>query len=200
MLVVLLYGVQGSSQNPTVWRRDGFCDEPNPRVSRSAYAPMTGTMHALFLRERPMNNHPPQHPEPPQRRGRVLLAEDDAELRRLLREALQAAGYDVVEVADGGRLLVRLGQEYRAGRPEDSFDVMISDVRMPVCTGLQIVESLRVASRRFPVILITAFADDATRAKAERLGAVLLDKPFDVDELVKAVERTVSVGRPRGGA
>ena len=147
-----------------------------------------------------MTNHDPQDIEEPGRRARVLLAEDDGELRRLLREALQAGGYDVVEVTDGGRLLVRLGQEYRSGRPEESFDVMVSDVRMPVCTGLQIVESLRLARSRIPVILITAFGDDTTRAKAERLGAVLLDKPFDVDELVKVVGRLAIGGHPRARA
>ena len=140
-----------------------------------------------------MANHDPQHGEEPARRPRVLLAEDDEELRRLLREALQAGGYDVIEAVDGGRLLVRLGQEYRSGRPEESFDVMVSDVRMPICTGLQILESLRLARSHIPVILITAFGDDTTRAKAERLGAVLVDKPFDVDELVRAVGRLVVV-------
>ena len=140
-----------------------------------------------------MDDRDPQHMEEPRRPVRVLLAEDDAELRRLLREALQAGGYDVVEVTDGGRLLVRLGQEYRSGRPEESFDVIVSDVRMPVCTGLQIVESLRLAHSRIPVILITAFGDDTTRARAERLGAVLLDKPFDIDALVDAVGRIVVV-------
>ncbi|CAN5776577.1 hypothetical protein BH11MYX4_BH11MYX4_12090 [soil metagenome] len=140
-----------------------------------------------------MANHDPRHGEEPGRRPRVLLAEDDEELRRLLREALQAGGYDVIEAVDGGRLLVRLGQEYRSGRPEESFDVMVSDVRMPICTGLQILESLRLARSHIPVILITAFGDDTTRAKAERLGAVLVDKPFDVDELVRAVGRLVVV-------
>ena len=147
-----------------------------------------------------MTDHDPQHREEPRRRPRVLLAEDDAELRRLLREALHAGGYDVVEVTDGGRLLVRLGQECRSGRPEESFDVMVSDVRMPVCTGLQIVESLRLAHSRIPVILITAFGDDTPRAKAERLGAVLVDKPFDLDKLVEIVGRLAIGGRARARA
>jgi len=148
-------------------------------------------MHGLreTILEVSMVDHEPQHLEEIRRRARVLLAEDDDELRRMLREALQAGGYDVFEVIDGGRLLVRLGQEYRSGQPEESFDLLLTDVRMPVCTGLQIVESLRLARSDIPVILITAFGDDATRARAERLGAVLVDKPFDVDELVSIVGR-----------
>ena len=110
----------------------------------------------------------------------------------MLREALEAGGYEVSEVVDGGRLLVRLGQKYRSGQPEEAFDVLISDVRMPVCTGLQIVESLRLAHSRILVILITAFGDDATRRQAERLGAVLVDKPFDVDELLSIVARLLT--------
>lgn len=142
-----------------------------------------------------MVDHDPQHLEQSRRRPRVLLAEDDDELRRMIREALEASGYDVLEVIDGGRLLVRLGQEYRSGQPEESFELLLSDVRMPICTGLQIVESLRLARSSIPVILITAFGDDATRARAERLGAVLVDKPFDVDELVSIVGRHLNRAR-----
>ena len=48
-----------------------------------------------------------------------------------------------------------------------TIDLIVLDVHMPICTGLQIVEALRQVHRRTPVILITAFGDEATRAKAE---------------------------------
>jgi len=136
----------------------------------------------------------------PRRRNHVLLAEDDAELRRLLAEALRASGYDVSEVPDGGRLLVHVTQDLQAKRPEDPIDLIISDVRMPICTGLQIVEALRQVRWPTPIILITAFGDETTRAKAEHLEAILVDKPFDVDDLMATVADIFSGGRGRASA
>ena len=54
---------------------------------------------------------------------------------------------------------------------------------MPVSTGLQILEALRRGQWHTPVILMTAFGDDATRRQAEHLSAILFDKPFDLDDL-----------------
>ena len=133
------------------------------------------------------------------RPAHVILAEDDPELRRLLREALEAHGYEVTEVPDGGRFLVCVARELKGPRHETPYDLILSDVRMPVCTGLQIVEALRQAHWYLPVILMTAFADDSTRAGATRAGAVLVDKPFDVDELMAAVTDILSGERGRVG-
>jgi DNA-binding response OmpR family regulator len=125
----------------------------------------------------------------------VLLAEDDPEMRGLVAEALRGDGYEVVELADGGRLLVDIAARLKAGSGADSLDIIVSDIRMPVCTGLQILAALRDAHWRTPVILMTAFGDEATRKHAESLQAVLLDKPFDIDELRAAVANLVPRSR-----
>jgi DNA-binding response OmpR family regulator len=128
--------------------------------------------------------------------ARVLLADDDAEMRALLAYALRSDGYEVLEAADGGRLLVAITDAYEDGTGRDAFDLVISDVRMPIASGLAVLESLRKASWRTPVILMTAFGDELTRKRAESLGAVLFDKPFDVDDL-----RTIALNlvQPKGG-
>jgi two-component system cell cycle response regulator CpdR len=118
---------------------------------------------------------------------RILVAEDDAEMRRLVTDALRDDGYEVVELADGGRLLVDIAARLKAEPEGDDIDLIVSDIRMPICTGLQILEALRQAHWRTPVILMTAFGDDATRKQAESLRAVLFDKPFDLDDLRTAV-------------
>jgi two-component system cell cycle response regulator CpdR len=118
---------------------------------------------------------------------RILVAEDDAEMRRLVTDALRDDGYEVVELADGGRLLVDIAARLKAEPKGDEIDLIVSDIRMPICTGLQILEALRQAHWRTPVILMTAFGDDATRRQAESLRAVLFDKPFDLDDLRTAV-------------
>lgn len=121
--------------------------------------------------------------EPP----RVLLAEDDDEMRRLIVEALHKDGYQVTAVADGGRLLVTLAHELVGKDGATLADLVLSDVRMPICSGMQILEQLRAARWRTPVILMTAFGDAATREHARTLGALLFDKPFDLDDLRTAV-------------
>jgi DNA-binding response OmpR family regulator len=116
---------------------------------------------------------------------RVLVAEDDAEMRRLVSDALRADGFDVCEASDGGRLLIITDPT----NAEERLDLIISDIRMPICSGLRVLENLRRAHRPIPVILMTAFGDDDTRAKASHLGALLLDKPFTVGDLRSAVRK-----------
>jgi len=118
---------------------------------------------------------------------RVLLAEDDAEMRAVVADALRLEGYEVTEAADGGRLLVDVARRLKRGNAGESLDLIVSDVRMPICTGLQILAALREAHWQTPVILMTAFGDDAVRRHAESLDAALLDKPFDIDDFRTAV-------------
>ena len=122
---------------------------------------------------------------------RILLAEDDTEMRRLVTEVLQRDGYEVREAADGGRLLVQVTAQYREAGAD--IDLIISDNRMPICTGLQILQGLRDVLCAVPMILMTAFIDDRTRATAEALGAIVFDKPFDIDDLRTAVQNVLPV-------
>jgi CheY-like chemotaxis protein len=126
------------------------------------------------------------HPHTP---PRILVAEDDAEMRRLVVEMLRGEGYSVTEAADGGRLLVELSRTIVRGEGADELDLIVSDVRMPICTGLQILEQLRASQWETPVILMTAFGDSATRERARELDALLLDKPFFVNDMRVAVAR-----------
>ena len=120
----------------------------------------------------------PRHPR------HVLLAEDDPEMRELMAWALRRDGYEVQEVGDGNEVLQVLGLvEGEDGGP----DLLVSDVRMPGLSGLEVLERLRRSRDDLPVILVTAFGDLETHAKAQRLGAEVLDKPFDLDDLRKRV-------------
>ncbi len=121
-------------------------------------------------------------------RTRVLLADDDPDLRGLLSLTLRRAGYDVVEAADGVELLDR-SEATIAKR--DYFGVIVADVNMPGLTGLDVLAALRCTSWTTPVILITAFGDPATKAEADDLGATVLDKPLDLDGLRIAVRAAV---------
>jgi DNA-binding response OmpR family regulator len=125
----------------------------------------------------------------PWRRGdMLLLIEDDTEMRRMLASALRRDGYHVIEQANGDDALDWLGPGVLDGDIERLPDLVVSDVRLPYFTGLEILESLKVARRRIPVILITGFPDQDTYAQAAALGAeCVLEKPFDLGELRAAV-------------
>ena len=121
--------------------------------------------------------------------SRVLVAEDDPEMRRLVVEALRKDGHQVMEATDGGRMLVRLAEAFDRDPALLSVDVIVSDMRMPVCNGLDLLERLAEARWRIPCILMTAFGDDETRKRVDRIGAVLLDKPLSLDVLRATVRR-----------
>jgi CheY-like chemotaxis protein len=119
--------------------------------------------------------------------GRILLAEDDYELRRLIAASLRRIGCDVVEVSDGLQLVERVGAVLGSQKLSE-FDVVISDIRMPGWSGLEVLEGLKGAGCSTPVILITAFGDDDIHRAADRAGAVaVFDKPFDIADLGSTV-------------
>src|SRR6266478_1501590 len=118
---------------------------------------------------------------------RILLAEDDKALRSLLTGALIRSGYEVVAVADGTQLLEALGASLAREKQTQDFDLVISDVRMPGWSGLQVLADLYGVVARPPMVLITAFGDDAFHRHARQLGALTMDKPLDVDDLRRVV-------------
>lgn len=135
---------------------------------------------------------------PWRRGGTLLLVEDDVEMRRMLGAALRRDGFVVVEAANGDDALDWLGPGVLDGDVERLPDLVVSDVRLPYFTGFEILESLQIASKRIPVILITGFPDRETHAQAARLGAeCVIEKPFDLAELRAAVHVAL---RARGNA
>lgn len=147
------------------------------------------------------------HPRVPQQRSgeyladpdllppRILLAEDDAEMRALVSGDLRRAGYGVVECADGAALLDRLDA---ASRTQCwGVDLVVADVRMPELTGLEVLERLRGADPFMPYIVVTAFGSAETRRAAARLGAIaVLDKPFETRALLRLVEDAIGASSP----
>ena len=135
-------------------------------------------------------------PTPRARPARILVAEDDVEMRRLVIESLRRDGHDPVDITDGGQLLVHLTNFYRLHPQPDPIDLVVTDIRMPVCSGLEIVQGLRDAEWTTPIIIMTAFGDAETRAQAKSLGAVLLDKPFKMRAL-RAIVRAMLAPKPK---
>jgi two-component system response regulator QseB len=109
--------------------------------------------------------------------GRLLLVEDDADLRAMLTELLTDSGYAVQAAADGQRGL-HLGLT-------QTFDVLLLDRRLPVVEGLDLLAGLRARGVTTPVLMLSAIAQPADRVAGLDAGAEdYLGKPFDVDELL----------------
>jgi DNA-binding response OmpR family regulator len=133
------------------------------------------------------------------RRRRILVAEDSGEMRRLIVAALQAHGYEVTEARDGMELLDCIEAAAKHGTP-DRYAAVISDVRMPWLSGLDVMAVLKAASWRTPVILITAFGDEETHLEGHDLGAAaVLDKPFEMETLTTVLRDLLASAAPDRG-
>jgi len=127
----------------------------------------------------------------------ILLIEDDTEMRRLLERALTRDGYTVVAVEDGDQALDWLGLCLFDGSLENVPALIVSDVRLPHFSGLELLEGLLCAAQEIPVILITGFPSEETYAEAFELGAArVLAKPFDLDALRLAVFTVLEAHSP----
>jgi DNA-binding response OmpR family regulator len=117
---------------------------------------------------------------------RVLVADDDDELRATLVDALRADGYIVLEAHDGEEMLALLHDTI--SDPATRPDVIIADVRMPKLSGLGVLAELRHEGVHVPIVMMTGFHPESVEVVAKRLGAIgILRKPFDLDDLRTAV-------------
>jgi two-component system, cell cycle sensor histidine kinase and response regulator CckA len=114
--------------------------------------------------------------------NRVLLVEDDAEIRRLLRDALQAAGLEVEEAGNGMEALVKLEQR--------EFAVMVTDLVMPEREGLETIQQVKNRFPRLPVIAMSGAFAGQFLPLAKKFGADgVIAKPLSGEELVREVRR-----------
>ncbi len=119
------------------------------------------------------------------RAQRILLVDDDEDMRSLLADVLTDDGYDVNQAANGAEALVVLHRE--------TFAAILLDKRMPGLSGMDLLPGLRVICPETPVIVITAFGDAHTAAEGAEKGAFgLLFKPFRMDELRVMLERALA--------
>ncbi len=112
---------------------------------------------------------------------KILIAEDDTELRRLFAHVLIKNGYTVKEVGDGAQALAAVDNEY--------FDLIISDIMMPQTDGYELVSQLREAGNTTPVLMITAkdAFDDMRQGFVSGTDDYMV-KPINVNEMVLRVQ------------
>ena len=114
--------------------------------------------------------------------ARILIAEDNADLRNLIVRALSDDGHDITEAADGAAALDHLRKSTVA------FDLLLSDVKMPVMDGIALALA---AARDYPdvtIVLMTGYAEQRERAYGlDALVRDVITKPFSLDQIKSAV-------------
>ena len=125
------------------------------------------------------------------RRPRVLVVDDDDDMRALVASALSSDGYRVTEARDGSDALDMMRITGRVP------DAIVTDVCMGDVSGLSLLAALRDEGCMTPIIVMTAFGDEQVRGEALRLGAdAIFDKPIDIEDLRIVV---MNVLRPNDG-
>ena len=115
---------------------------------------------------------------------RVLVADDEPQMQLAIHATLSRAGHEVVVVNDGKKALEALD--------DDSFDLIISDQRMPEMTGQEVLAELQKRGTSTPFIMITAHGTITDAVEAMQLGAAdFIMKPFTAEDLERIVERVL---------
>lgn len=117
---------------------------------------------------------------------KILLVDDDAALRQVIKYKLDQKGYRVTVATDGEQALSELKRR--------SFDLILSDIKMPNVGGVELLVKGRKIRPEISVILMTAFADISQAVEAVKLGASdYLTKPFEDEQLFVAIDKAVRV-------
>lgn len=125
--------------------------------------------------------------------AKILLAEDEPSVRSFVRRGLESQGHDIIEACDGGEALELLGRE--------NFDLLLSDIVMPVMDGIALALKVSTNHPDLPVLLMTGYA--AEKQRAHNLDSMITDvlsKPFTLDQLTRAVRNALIVGKDDAAA
>jgi len=115
---------------------------------------------------------------------KILVVDDEENMRWILTNVLKKAGYRVITADDGKKAVQKV--------IENDPDIILLDIKMPEMDGIQVLERVRELNPSIPVIIITAFADVKNAVQAMKLGAHdYLIKPFDNSELLLIIERAL---------
>ena len=115
---------------------------------------------------------------------RILIVEDDAEMRSLLKDFFEEDGFEIDSVSNGSEAFRKIARE--------PFDLIITDIRMPGLTGLDILPGIKKLQPEVSIIVITAFGSEEVRRKAlERGATAYLEKPILFNKLRTLVHEVV---------
>lgn len=122
-----------------------------------------------------------------QRRGRLLIIDDEAELREVLIALLEDYILEIVQACNGMEGIDILTNQ--------SFDAVLSDEKMPKKSGLDVLKWMRENGKKTPFIIHSGYRHKEMVSEASRLGAfAFIDKPWDENKLIQTVCDAIDVG------
>ncbi len=122
-------------------------------------------------------------------RARILVADDEPNLRRVLTAMLRRDGHEVIQANDGAEAIDMLGRD----TPGGDVDVVITDLRMPKHDGMDVLRHAAKTSPHVPVIMITAYGSVGQAVEAIKAGAFdYIEKPFEQDQIRTIVDKAVN--------
>ena len=117
------------------------------------------------------------------RRAKILVLDDDDDVRTVTRDSIKELGYEVVALGDPREALDRLAKE--------SFDLLITDVAMPGMTGVEVARHVRADGSALPIVFSSGYAD--VQSLGEELSdEVVLKKPFRLMEISARIEAALN--------
>ena len=125
-------------------------------------------------------------------KARILIAEDDPNIRLGLMTTLESEGHDVTAASDGAQALKLF--------PQSKYDLVILDIMMPKLSGYDACREIRAKDTRVPVLFLSAKGEEIDKVVGLKLGADdYMTKPFGVHELIARVEALLRRARMNGG-
>jgi DNA-binding NtrC family response regulator len=121
----------------------------------------------------------------------ILIVDDDAPMLRALSKVLAAEGAEVASASWAGEVMERLADHH------GHFDLIITDLRMPILNGKSVLGAVRAALPQVPVIVMTAYGSPEVKAEClDKGAAAFLEKPLDTPQLLAAIERVLFAPPP----
>ena len=120
--------------------------------------------------------------------AKILIVDDEEKMRTLLAMIVSGQGYEADTAADGREALTKFSF--------NNYDMVLSDIKMPVMDGKELIGEMRKGGNHTPVVFLTAFATVDSAVEMMRQGAAdYITKPFDPDKILITVERTLKLSR-----
>ncbi len=126
---------------------------------------------------------------------RILIVDDDSGTRHALQATLLSCGYQTSTTGFGRQALILLADAEDAGRP---YDLVLTDLRMPGMSGIELIRAIREMFPAVPCILMTAYSEEYL-ARHREFGRfkllAFLEKPFSTERLLSVIRRQDTVGK-----
>src|SRR5260221_13169332 len=118
--------------------------------------------------------------------AKILIVDDKASMRKMLKEALEGQGHQCRAASSGVEALMLL--------KKDACDLLLTDLRMPEISGMELLREVKDSASETAVVLMTAYGSVETAVEAMRLGAAdFLPKPFSLEHLKVVVDKALNV-------